>query len=186
MTLTRHVPQFLSLRLHARQRRSPATSTLALVGLLLVTASWGSTFFMLRGVVSRMPAADFLAVRFILATAVVWVLAPRAVRALSREDRRRALVLGLLYGAAQLLQTVGLNTTSASVSGFITGLYVVLTPLLAAVLLRARLGRRVWAAVALATAGLAMLSLQGVAMGSGEVLTLSDSACGAAARLRSG
>jgi drug/metabolite transporter (DMT)-like permease len=147
-------------------------STLALVGLLLVTASWGSTFFMLRGVVSRMPAADFLAVRFLLATAVVWVLAPKAVRTLSREDRRRAVVLGLVYGAAQLLQTVGLTTTSASVSGFITGLYVVLTPLLAAVLLRARLGRRVWAAVTLATAGLAVLSLQGVAMGSGEVLTL--------------
>ena len=49
-------------------------------------------------------------------------------------------MLGLVYGAAQLLQTVGLTTTSASVSGFITGLYVVLTPLLAAVLLRARLG----------------------------------------------
>jgi drug/metabolite transporter (DMT)-like permease len=127
---------------------------------------------MLRGVVSRMPAADFLAVRFVLAAAVVWMFAPTAMRALSRTDRRRAVVLGLVYGAAQLLQTVGLNTTSASVSGFITGLYVVLTPLLAALLLRARLGRRVWGAVTLATAGLAALSLQGVALGSGEVLTL--------------
>jgi drug/metabolite transporter (DMT)-like permease len=151
-------------------------STLALIGLLLVTASWGSTFFMLRGVVSRVPAADFLAVRFVLAAGVVWlvlrVVAPRAIRSLSRADRRRAVVLGIVYGAAQLLQTVGLETTSASVSGFITGLYVVLTPVLAAVLLRAELGLRVWAAVAVATAGLALLSLQGLALGGGELLTL--------------
>jgi drug/metabolite transporter (DMT)-like permease len=156
----------------SRLRLRVPASTLALVGLLVVTASWGSTFFMLRGVVSRMPAADFLAVRFVLAALAVWLLAPRALRGLSRQDLRHGAVLGVIYGVAQLLQTVGLNTTSASVSGFLTGLYVVLTPLLAALFLRARLGRVVWCAVALATAGLATLSLQGLALGGGEVLTL--------------
>jgi drug/metabolite transporter (DMT)-like permease len=156
-------------------KRVPAT-TLALVGLLAVTASWGSTFFMLKGIVHRMPAADFLSLRFAVAAVVVWLAvrlwAPEALRRLSPQDRRRGLVLGIAYGAAQLLQTIGLNGTSASVSGFITGLYVVFTPLLAAVLLRARLGRRVWLAVALATGGLALLSLQGVALGGGAMLTL--------------
>lgn len=151
-------------------------ATLALVGLLLVTASWGSTFYMLRGVVARMPAADFLAVRFVLAAVVVGlvvrVAAPRALRALDGTDRRRALLLGGVYGVAQLLQTIGLESTAASVSGFVTGLYVVLTPLLAALFLRARLGGRVWSAVALATTGLAVLSLQGLALGGGELLTL--------------
>lgn len=71
----------------------------------------------------------------------------------------------MVYGGAQLLQTVGLQTTSASVPGFVTGMYVVFTPLLGLVL-RARLGRTVWTAVALATAGLALLSLQGLAVGS--------------------
>jgi drug/metabolite transporter (DMT)-like permease len=165
--LTANVTQFRPLR-----REPLLRQRLALLGLLLVTASWGSTFFMLRGVVSRMPAADFLAVRFVIAALVLWAVAPHAVRSLTREERWHAVVLGLVYGAAQLLQTVGLNTTSASVSGFLTGSYVVLTPLLAAVVLRVRLGRRVWFAVALATAGLAALSLQGVGVGSGEVLTL--------------
>jgi drug/metabolite transporter (DMT)-like permease len=166
VTLTRSVSQFRPVR-----ARVPAT-TLALVGLLLVTASWGSTFFMLRGVVSRMPAADFLAVRFLLAAVVVWALAPGAVAKLTPADRRHGVLLGVVYGGAQLLQTIGLNSTSASVSGFITGLYVVLTPLLAALLLREKLGPRVWTSVAVATTGLALLSLQGVAVGSGEVLTL--------------
>jgi drug/metabolite transporter (DMT)-like permease len=80
--------------------------------------------------------------------------------------------LGLVYGLAQILQTVGLDHTAASVSGFITGMYVVLTPLLAGLLLRQRIGRVAWAAVALATAGLAVLSLRGLALGYGETLTL--------------
>ena len=50
-------------------------------------------------------------------------------------------MLGLLYGVAQILQTAGLAHTPASVSGFITGMYVVATPLLAAVLLRTRITR---------------------------------------------
>ena len=47
--------------------------------------------------------------------------------------------LGLLYGTAQLLQTIGLAPTTASVSGFLTGLYVVATPLLAAWILQTRI-----------------------------------------------
>ena len=81
-------------------------------------------------------------------------------------------MLGLLYGGGQLLQTVGIQTTSASVSGFITGMYVVFTPFLAALLLRTRLGWAAWTAVALATLGLGLLSLQGFAIGTGELLTL--------------
>ena len=75
------------------------------------------------------------------------LVAHRSVRTLSRDSRRHALVLGLLYGVAQILQTAGLAHTAASVSGFITGMYVVATPLFAAVILRTRvtgahLGRR--------------------------------------------
>jgi drug/metabolite transporter (DMT)-like permease len=156
-------------------RRIPVT-TLALAGLLAVTASWGSTFFMLKGVVARMPAADFLAVRFAMAAVVVGLavrlVRPQALAQLSARDRLHGVLLGLAYGGAQLLQTIGLTDTSATVSGFITGLYVVLTPLLTALLLAARLGRRVWTAVGLATAGLAVLSLQGLAFGGGAMLTL--------------
>jgi drug/metabolite transporter (DMT)-like permease len=63
-------------------------------------------------------------------------------------------VLGLVYGVAQVLQTLGLEQTSASVSGFVTGMYVVAPPLFAAVLLRERIGGRVWFAGMLSTTGL--------------------------------
>jgi drug/metabolite transporter (DMT)-like permease len=155
------------------RRRAPlAPSTLAVLGLLAVTAAWGSTFFLLKDVVDRVPVPDFLAVRFLVAFLAVAVVAPRAVARLTPAERRHGVVLGVVYGGAQLLQTVGLQTTSASVSGFVTGMYVVFTPLLGALVLRTRLGWPVWTAVALATAGLALLSLQGFAIGGGEALTL--------------
>ena len=147
--------------------RRTSSSTLAALGLLAVTAAWGSTFYLLKGVVERVPPTDFLAVRFALATIAVTLIAPRAVSALTRQERRHGVLLGLVYGGGQILQTVGLQTTSASVSGFVTGMYVVFTPLLGALLLRARIGRTVWIAVALATAGLASLSLQGFSIGGG-------------------
>jgi drug/metabolite transporter (DMT)-like permease len=104
------------------------------------------------------------------------VVAPRAVGRLSPDRRRQALVLGLLYGVAQVLQTAGLAHTAASISGFITGLYVVCTPLFAALLLRTRIGGWTWAAVLLALAGLGVLTLGdvsgGLAFGYGEALTL--------------
>jgi len=144
---------------------------LATGALLLVTASWGSTFFMIKDLLERVPTLDFLAVRFAIAGVVMFALAHRSVLALSRETVRRAVVVGAIYGVAQILQTAGLAHTAASVSGFITGMYVVCTPLLAALLLRTRITGITWAAVALATAGLGVLTLDGFSVGYGEALT---------------
>jgi drug/metabolite transporter (DMT)-like permease len=146
-----------------------AVAVIALVG---VTAVWGSTFFLLKDVVTRIPAADFLAVRFWVAALVLLAVRPSAVRRLPPAARRSGLLLGLAYGSAQLTQTWGLAHTSASVSGFVTGMYVVLTPLLAAALLRQAVPPVAWVAVALATTGLAVLSLNGVSLGYGETITL--------------
>ncbi len=99
-------------------------------------------------------------------------VAPRALGRLSPAARRRSIALGALYGVAQILQTAGLAHTAASVSGFVTGLYVVATPLLAAVLLRTRITAVTWAAVVLATAGLGILTLDGLSLGYGEAITL--------------
>ena len=148
------------------------TSLLATLALLAMTATWGSTFFLIKDLLDRVPTLDFLAVRFAIAGVVMVAVAPRALARLAPDARRHALVLGGLYGLAQILQTVGLAHTPASVSGFVTGLYVVFTPLLAAVLLRTRLTALTWAAVGLATAGLAVLTLDGLSMGYGEALTL--------------
>ena len=147
------------------------TSLLAALALLGVTAAWGSTFFLTKDLLERVPVLDYLAIRFAIASVAVFVLFPRAVGRLSRESRRSAVVLGVLYGVAQILQTAGLAHTAASVSGFITGLYVVATPLFAAVLLRQRIGALTWGAVVLALAGLGVLTLSGFSVGYGEALT---------------
>ncbi len=146
--------------------RSP---TLALVG---VTAIWGSTFVVVKDAVERMPVTDFLTWRFGLATLAMLVLRPRSVASLGASGRRVGLLLGLALGAGYLLQTLGLQHTSAAVSGFITGMFVVLTPLGAALLLRQAPDRLAWAAVAIATLGLGLLSLKGFSIGGGELLTL--------------
>ncbi len=147
------------------------TSLLAALALLAVTAMWGSTFFLIRDLLERLPVLDFLALRFAIASLALLAIAPRALRRLSRDSLRHAVVLGLLYGVAQILQTAGLAHTPASVSGFITGTYVVATPLFAAVLLGSRITPMTWAAVALAMGGLAVLSLSGLSVGYGEAIT---------------
>jgi drug/metabolite transporter (DMT)-like permease len=145
---------------------------LATTGLLAVTASWGSTFFLIHDLLTRIPVVDFLAVRFAIAAVAMVALAPRAIGRLSRAKRRHAVVLGVLYGSAQILQTAGLAHTPASVSGFITGMYVVCTPLFAALILRTRIGWSTWGAVLLAITGLGVLTLSGFSVGYGEALTL--------------
>jgi drug/metabolite transporter (DMT)-like permease len=143
---------------------------LATAALLGVTASWGSTFFLIHDLLTRIPTLDFLAVRFTIAAVTLVLLAPRALGRLSRTSRRQAVALGCLYGVAQILQTAGLASTPATVSGFITGMYVVATPVLAALILRTRIGGLTWGAVLLALTGLGVLTIGGFSVGYGEAL----------------
>ena len=152
---------------------TPAARTrLATLLLVALTAVWGSTFFLIRDLLETVPPVDFLAVRFSLSAVIMLIVFWRPVRALSRQQVLVGVGLGALYGLAQIFQTQGLATTPASVSGFITGTYVVLTPVFTAVLLRERVAGSTWAAVGLATVGLALLSLNGLSVGVGEAITL--------------
>jgi drug/metabolite transporter (DMT)-like permease len=148
------------------------TEYAATAGLVGVCVLWGSTFVVVKDAVERMPVMDFLAWRFAIAAVAMALVRPRAVLALDRRGRRAGVLLGLALGAGYVAQTVGLERTPATVSGFITGLFVVLTPLSAGLLLRRPVGRAAWVAVALATGGLALLSLRGLSIGSGEAITL--------------
>ncbi|HUH56748.1 MAG TPA: DMT family transporter [Rhodanobacter sp.] len=150
------------------------TTTLATLGLLAMTAVWGSTFVLIKDVVGRMPVADFLAVRFLIGAGVMLALFARPVWRLGRQQLVHGLLLGALYGAGQLLQTWGLALIAPSVSGFVTGMYVVFTPILAVLLLRRRMPAVTWLAVALSTAGLALLSLNGLSVDLGVWLTLAS------------
>jgi drug/metabolite transporter (DMT)-like permease len=146
--------------------------TLATLSLVAITAVWGGTFVVVQDAVERMPVLPFLFWRFLLAFAVLALLRPRAVLGLSAEKRWHGLLLGLMLGAGYVLQTFGLLHTSATVSGFITGMFVVFTPLIGWVVLAEPVGRAVWVGVALATLGLALISLNGLSLGFGELLTL--------------
>ena len=157
---------------YVRAVPSRRTSLLATAALVTVTACWGSTFFLIKDLLDRVPTLDFLAIRFAIASLFLVLMAPRALSRLTAESRRHAIVLGAVYGVGQILQTAGLAHTPASVSGFITGMYVIGTPLLAALLLRTRITALTWGAVVLATGGLGVLTLDGLSMGYGESLTL--------------
>src|SRR3954465_11658107 len=149
---------------------------LPLAALIAVTAVWGIPFVQVKDAVALYPLFAFLAVRFAIATLTLAVPGTRRVRTLGRAGVGGAVVLGVLLAAAFALQTEGLRRTTVSSTGFITGLYVVLTPLLALVLFRTRIGGAVWAGGALAVVGLAMLS--GVHAGSprGDLLVLVSTA----------
>jgi drug/metabolite transporter (DMT)-like permease len=148
----------------------------ALLALIAVTAVWGVTFVQVKDAVALYPLFAFLAVRFAIASLTLAVPAGPRLRELGRAGWLAGAALGLLLAVGYGLQTAGLERTTVSSAGFITGLYVVFTPLLALALFRLRVGLAVWVGVALATLGLALLS--GVDAGSpaGDLLVLGGSA----------
>jgi len=148
------------------------SATIALIALVGVCAAWGGTFLAMQTAIAQVPVLDFLAIRFTVATLVMIVLRPNALRHISKSELKHGVLLGLALGAGYITQTYGLLYASATVSGFITGMFVVLTPVMSWLILRRQIARRVWLAVVLATIGLGLLSLHGWAVGPGEMLTL--------------
>ena len=145
-----------------------------LLALILVTAVWGVTFVQVKDAVDVYPLFAFLAVRYTIASGALGLFGARRLRSLGRSGVLAGGVLGALLGVGIGLQTAGLERTTVSSTGFITGLYVVLTPLFGLVLFRTRVGIEVWLGVVLAVAGLGMLS--GVHAGStgGDALVLAS------------
>jgi drug/metabolite transporter (DMT)-like permease len=146
--------------------------TAALIGLGAVTAVWGSTFVLMKDAITRQPVLDFLATRFALAAVCMIIVRPSCLRRLDARGWLRAGLLGLALGSGYIAQTFGLAQTTAAISGFITGMFVVFTPLIGALLLKKHVGTWRWFGVALATVGLAVISIRGWSMGIGEALTL--------------
>jgi drug/metabolite transporter (DMT)-like permease len=149
-------------------RRTPL---LALVG---VTAIWGVTFVQVQDAIALYPLFAFLAVRFAISTAVLAPFAWRELRRLPRSGYAAGVGVGVLLAVAYGLQTAGLELTTVASTGFITGLYVVFTPILALLFFGTPVPRALWLGVALAVLGL--LLLNGVPGGStlGNVLVLGN------------
>jgi len=144
----------------------------ALVALVAVTAIWGVTFVQVKDAVDVYPLFAFLAVRYAIAAGALGVAGAPRVRSLGRSGLAAGVVLGVLGALGIGLQTAGLHRTTVSSTGFITGLYVVLTPLFGLLLFHTRVGAEVWAGVVLSVAGLAMLSGVHVGSTTGNALVL--------------
>jgi drug/metabolite transporter (DMT)-like permease len=144
-----------------------------LAGLLLtVAAFWGGSFVVMKDSLHRQDVNSFLACRFILATLILILLRPQALKLIDRTFLLKGVVVGALLGLGYIFQTFGLTLTTIAKTGFITGLYAVIVPLISAGMLRRRVTPLQWFAVGLATFGLLLLSFKGFTLGLGEVLVL--------------
>ena len=151
-----------------------ALSGFRLPALVLVTAVWGYTFVPVQDAVAVYPLFAFLALRFAISSAVLAPFAWGSLRRLPRSGALAGAGVGLLLAAAYALQTAGLDRTTVASTGFITGLYVVLTPLLALAVFRTPVPVVVWVGAGLSVLGL--LLLNGVPGGSalGNALVLAN------------
>jgi drug/metabolite transporter (DMT)-like permease len=145
--------------------------------LLLVAASWGWAFVIMKESIARQSVNNFLFSRFALAVIVMILIRPQVFRFFDKDLVTRSAFAGTFLGAGYILQTLGLERTGAAITGFITGLYVVFTPVIAAFVLKTRITLLTWSCVALATIGLGLLSIRGWTVGVGELLILACAFC---------
>jgi drug/metabolite transporter (DMT)-like permease len=127
----------------------------ALVG---IAAVWGLTFVMVQDAIAELPTMAFLGYRFVPAALLVAAVFWGPLRSLDADGWRAGALMGVFLTAGYVFQTLGLEETTASNAGFITGTFVVLTPLLAAVVLRERISAVGWAAAGVSALGLYLLS----------------------------
>jgi drug/metabolite transporter (DMT)-like permease len=147
-----------------------SSTPLAIAALIGVTVIWGWSFTIVKQAIESIPVLDFLSLQFVVAVLILIILRPTRLVKITLGDIKHGVPLGVILSLAYIVQTLGLRTTSAAVSGFITGMSVILTPVIAWLLLHDKIGLKTWLSVVLATIGLALLSLHGWSLGSGELL----------------
>jgi drug/metabolite transporter (DMT)-like permease len=128
------------------------------VALVAMAAVWGLTFVMVQDAIAVLPAMAFLAYRFGSAAVLVAVLFRRQLSGLGSAGWRAGALMGVFLTGGYVFQTLGLEATTASNAGFITGLFVVITPVAAAVVLGDRIPGVAWGAAAVSALGLYLLS----------------------------
>lgn len=153
----------------AKKKQMEFWATLLLIG---VTFVWGFTFVTTQNLLKEMQASDIMVWRFGIAAIVMFAVNPKAIINLPKRHKIHGIYLGIALGTGYIFQLTGLSKTSATASGFITGLFVVLTPILAGLLLKEPIERTAWLAVLITTVGLGFLALKGWSIGPGELLTL--------------
>jgi len=155
--------------MRAAAGRWRAEAALALVALI-----WGSTFVIVKAALADVSVFLFLGIRFTLASLLLGAVLARRLRGRVKFDWRGGAVCATLLFLGYALQTAGLRLTTASKSAFITGLYIVLVPLLASLVHWSRPRLAELTGAALATLGTALMTSGNLAMrlNSGDMLTI--------------
>ena len=131
---------------------------IAALALLGVGFGWGAAFVLMKDAINQQPLMDFLGSRFLIAALLMALIRPRQIAKISLADLKVGVPLGILLAAGFITQTIGLELTTAAISGFLTGLYVVLTPVFGWLLYKTRVNKKLGIAIFFALAGLAILS----------------------------
>jgi drug/metabolite transporter (DMT)-like permease len=144
-------------------------TTWAVIALFGVTFSWGAAFVLMKDAINEQPVFDFLATRFTLATLVMIAVRPQVLKAINKKLMLRGSILGAMLGLAYITQTIGLDLTTAAITGFLTGLYVVFTPLLFWLIFRKKIQGKVLIAAVTAFIALLFISFNGFALDAAQV-----------------
>ena len=138
--------------------------------LLGVAMAWGWAFVIMKDAILRQSVNNFLFTRFVFGAVVMVLIRPSVLKLLNKDLLLRAGTAGIFLGFGYIFQTLGLARTGAAITGFVTGLYIVLTPLFAWLFLKEKINRFTWICIGVATVGLAFLSIHGFSVGFGELL----------------
>ncbi|MCL4345891.1 MAG: DMT family transporter [Candidatus Thermoplasmatota archaeon] len=140
--------------------------------IIVSTLSWGVTFPLIKISLEYMSPVIFLSVRFGISALIMIPFIPRP---LNLSGLREGMIAGFFLFMGYYFQTVGLYYTTPAISGLITGLYVVLVPIISFVFLKVRVARSDWLAVLIAVAGLVIITggqLSNASVQFGDILTL--------------
>jgi drug/metabolite transporter (DMT)-like permease len=143
----------------------------AIISLFLVSVVWGATFPLIKASLTYISPLGFLTLRFLIGFLLLTAFLFKYLKE-SKKAIIPGLILSIFLFLGYFFQTVGLKYTSSSHSGFITGLYVVFTPLFAIFILKERISIKVATAVALSLIGLYLLSNMSGEINFGDFLTL--------------
>jgi len=144
-------------------------SSWAVLSLIFVAIVWGAGFVLMKDAIDDQPVFDFLATRFTLATLVMIAIRPQVLSAINKQTLFRGSVLGVMLGLAYITQTIGLDLTTAAITGFLTGLYVVFTPLLFWFVFKKKVDKKVIVGTTLALTALLFISFNGISIDPGQI-----------------
>lgn len=126
--------------------------------LLGVGFVWGAAFVLMKDAIVLQPYMDFLATRFTIAAIAMILLRPVVSLRFEAGDIRYGALIGVVLAFGYITQTIGLDMTTAATSGFLTGLYVVFTPLIAWLFTRQKVSGKVALGVLFSIVGMGIFS----------------------------